>query len=330
MIEVTDKIKKEDWDKLLSNSKFSSPFQTLEFYEFLRDLTFLDAFVFGVLQNNELVALASGYIVKEGSGVKGYFSRRAIIHGGILIGDNCQDKTLESLLIYLGQNLKKRVIYTEIRNYFDYSKYKNTFEKTGFNYEQHLNFHVKTKDVDSAFSQLSTSKRRQIRNTIKKGVNLLDNPNLNDIKGFYQLLNDLYKNKVKLPLFPFEFFEKLKELPSAKLFILKYEQQIVGGSVCLELEGNSLYELYVCGLDREFKNVYASVLATWSAIEYGGKTNIEYFDMMGAGKPNDGYGVREFKSKFGGELVEFGRFKFISNPVLFNIGKVGLSLLQKL
>lgn len=32
--------------------------------------------------------------------------------------------------------------------------------------------------------------------------------------------------------------------------------------------------------------------------------------MMGAGVPNDGgYGVRDFKAKFGGELVEYGRFK---------------------
>jgi serine/alanine adding enzyme len=43
--------------------------------------------------------------------------------------------------------------------------------------------------------------------------------------------------------------------------------------------------------------------------------------MMGAGKPDEGYGVREFKSKFGGELVEHGRFLFVCNPRLYALGK---------
>ena len=50
---------------------------------------------------------------------------------------------------------------------------------------------------------------------------------------------------------------------------------------------------------------------------------------MGAGKPNEDYGVREFKSKFGGELVEFGRFERINNHFLYLIGKTGLKILKK-
>ena len=53
--------------------------------------------------------------------------------------------------------------------------------------------------------------------------------------------------------------------------------------------------------------------------------------MMGAGKPDDGgYGVRDFKLKFGGELLELGRYVYVSNPLLFNIGKLGVKLMKKL
>ena len=52
--------------------------------------------------------------------------------------------------------------------------------------------------------------------------------------------------------------------------------------------------------------------------------------MMGAGAPGDGgYGVRDFKAKFGGELVEYGRFKYVCNPVLYAIGKLGVAILKK-
>ena len=46
--------------------------------------------------------------------------------------------------------------------------------------------------------------------------------------------------------------------------------------------------------------------------------------MMGAGKPEEGYGVRDFKSKVRGKLVEHGRFLCVLNPVLYNIGKIGI------
>jgi len=42
------------------------------------------------------------------------------------------------------------------------------------------------------------------------------------------------------------------------------------------------------------------------------------------------YGVREFKSKFGGEEVRFGRYIKINRPVLYWIGKTGLKILQKI
>ena len=54
------------------------------------------------------------------------------------------------------------------------------------------------------------------------------------------------------------------------------------------------------------------------------------FDMMGAGKPDDGgYGVRDFKLKFGGELVEFGRNIHVCNRLLFSIGKLGVKIMKK-
>jgi len=38
--------------------------------------------------------------------------------------------------------------------------------------------------------------------------------------------------------------------------------------VCPILQRKVIYEWYVCGLDREIKDVYPSILATWAAIDY--------------------------------------------------------------
>jgi len=41
---------------------------------------------------------------------------------------------------------------------------------------------------------------------------------------------------------------------------------------------------------------------------------------MGAGKLDEEYGVREFKEKFGGKLVEYGRFICVNNRLLYQLG----------
>ena len=40
--------------------------------------------------------------------------------------------------------------------------------------------------------------------------------------------------------------------------------------------------------------------------------------------------MRDFKLKFGGELVEYGRNVFVCNPLLFELGKLGVKLLKRI
>jgi lipid II:glycine glycyltransferase (peptidoglycan interpeptide bridge formation enzyme) len=93
--------------------------------------------------------------------------------------------------------------------------------------------------------------------------------------------------------------------------------------------GEIIYAIYLCGENGKYQNVYPSVLATWAGLEYGLKNGFKYFDFLGAGKPNEYYGVREFKSKFGGELVNYGRYKLILNKPLYTLGELGIRLIKK-
>ena len=62
---------------------------------------------------------------------------------------------------------------------------------------------------------------------------------------------------------------------------------------------------------------------------YANNNGIEHFDFMGAGAPDKDYGVRDFKAKFGGELVEHGRFVYICKPWLYKLGAVAVSFLKR-
>jgi len=321
-------IDQAQWQELVVQSPTSSFFQTPESYHFFESLSFLKPFVFGVSENNKLVGILSGYIISDGNIITRFFSRRAIVCGGTLLDANISENALNKLLLMAEMTLKRQSIYLEIRNYNNYSTYKSIFESVGFTYSPHLNFHVKTNDVETARMSLSTTRRREIKLSAKSGTVWCESKNIEDIRKYYVILQVLYKTKVKTPLYPLEFFENLIQNSNGKFFSVKLNDKIIGGSVCVILPNRTLYEWFVCGLDGQFKNIYPSTIATWAAIEYASSNGYSCFDMMGAGKPEEGYGVREFKSKFGGELVENGRFIHISNPFLFKIGKVAVGIMR--
>ena len=102
---------------------------------------------------------------------------------------------------------------------------------------------------------------------------------------------------------------------------------IIGGILSPITPGKTIYEWYVCGLDQLYKDLYPSVLATWAALEYAATHGIPKFDFMGVGLPDRDYGVRDFKARFGGELVNFGRFARINNKAIYTIAELGYNAL---
>ena len=329
-IQTVEHIDRNEWNDLLAHSPTASYFQSPECYDFYQSLSFINPFGYGVSENGKLKGLVIGYIISDGKKIKRFFSRRAIIPGGILLSENISQSAAGNLLQTLKEKLNKKVIYIEIRNYNDYSNYKSLFNENNFTYQAHLNFHVSTSSQEAALKNLSTTKRRDVKLSIKEGAEIIETDRREEIAEYYDLLKSLYQTKVKTPLFPVEFFERLVLDSYGKLFLIKYDGQIIGGSVCVGMEKNVLYEWFVCGNDGKFKNIYPSTLATWAAIKYAAENGYRYFDMMGAGKPDESYGVREFKSKFGGELVEHGRFLCVINPLLYNIGKKTVEIIKKI
>lgn len=317
------------WLKLSNHSSVSSFFQTKACYDFYSELNFLNPFLYGVTENEKLVGLACGYFIANGGAVKRFFSHRAIISGGLLLADDISKEALILLLKVLKKDLSSHAIYIEIRNYADYSPFKDILQQEGFDYLPHLNIQVPVTDVSSAFDQLSTTKKRQVRLTEKSGAKCYLSDNQEDIIGFYQILNKLYRHKVKKPLFPAEFFLKIVKRDFTRFFVVKHNEKVIGGILCVT-NGKVIYEWFICGDENPGRNIYPSVLATWKAIEYGASNGFAYFDFMGAGKPNEHYGVRDFKTQFGGMVLEQGRFLYQCKPLLYRFSKSMLQIIRKI
>ena len=344
----------QQWSELVQSSPTATWFQTKEAYEFYAVIgTELLPFAFGVEEyegdeamrrsgdqaNGRLKGVIVGYVTKERNALKQFFTRRAIIIGGPVLAENISDEALGALLSAVAQCPASRLIassphrlikpiYIETRNFHDYSRWKEVFKRAGFNYQKHLDYHINTTSIELAQRNIGKHRWRYIRLSMRDGAQIVQQPTIEQVRAFYTILQDLYRTKVRTPLWSWDFFERLYHTEHARYILVELDGQIVGGTACVCLPGKAVYEWYACGLDNCRDDIRPLSVAIWGEMQYAAENGYPLFDFMGAGTPDQPYGVRDFKSEFGGELVEHGRFLCIRKPLLYWIGKMGVKLLR--
>lgn len=333
-----------DYDQIRNSSQFESfpafidqapngnYFQSLDFFKFIQTVRGYKPFLLlAAGASGPISGSLMGVIQSDGAGLKSWFSRRLIVWAGpILSADPSVDKhdVARRLLEALKKHAQGNAIFIEFRNFFDCSGLHPVFEATGFHFRPHLNYLVKTDDESAIKSRLSSNRRRQIKTSLAAGATISEPESEEEVLALYGILEKLYREKVKKPLPGPDLFVNMWKSPSAKVFLVKYDGQVVGGSIGPVYRNKILYQWYVCGENGTVSGVHPSVLASWAPIEYGAKNGFEHFDFMGAGRPEEDYGVREFKARFGGEEVCFGRYEMVLNQSLYKVGKLGLKVYQ--
>ena len=304
------------WQSLVAQSPYATWFQTPEAYAFYASLPDeLTPFTVGVDEDGQLMGVVVGYTTRETNPIKQLFTCRSIVIGGPLLDESISDNAVTALLCAV-KRVTRSSIYVETRNFHDYSRWRHVFEQCGFAYQPHLNIQVACNDQHI----MSEQRQRQVKRAIKNGAEICEASSEQEIRDWYQILRQLYRQKVRTPLWSEAFFLQFYRNGVGKFLLVKYNGQVIGGMMCPIFAGKAIYEWYVCGLDEAYREQYPSVMATYAAIEYAKQNGLPVFDFMGAGVPDKTYGVRDFKMEFGGEVVEYGRYLYLQKPMLYRIG----------
>ena len=315
---------------MVAGAETATWFQTEAAYLFFVSLpTMMRPFAYGVAEDGVLKGVVVGFVTVEQSRWRQFFTRRAIINGGPLLAEDISTEALQLLLERLREEVSKEAIYIEMRNFNDYSRWKDRFEACGFAYQPHLNFHLDCSEEAVIQRNMHESRRRQVRKGLASGAVIEKAKTEQEVRDFYRILEQLYRRKVKTPLFGLEFFLAFFRQEWGKYLLVKYEGKVIGGMMCPILEGRAIYEWYVCGLDELYREQHPSVMATYAAMQYAAEHGLPRFDFMGAGKPGEDYGVRAFKAQMGGKMVEHGRFLLIAKQLLYRIGVLGVAWLRR-
>ena len=162
--------------------------------------------------------------------------------------------------------------------------------------------------------RLSVSRKRQINKALKNGAYIEVADNDKDITLFSKMLKKAYSSQVRKHFPDLNFFRLLtwqrpdKEM--AKIFLVKYKDKIIGGSVCVFSNGNA-YLWFSGGMRKTYAFLYPGVLAVWAALTYAREEGYEHFEFMDAGLPLKKHGYREFIPRFGGKQSSTRRwFRF--------------------
>jgi serine/alanine adding enzyme len=327
----TNHIDKNKWEFLLRNSLFTFPFQTPAFIDFCKGSSYLDGEVFAVENSSGEYEAACLVTIQKEKGVKGFFSRRAIIYGGPVVSNECTSEAFMQLIKTVEASIKNKVIFIEVRNYRNYSSFNIIYQKLGWNYRPYLNIKVQLSFANTTeiLRSFKYNRRREIKLSINAGLEYGLAIDYFDVKSVYEILNDLYTQKVGLPVPPLNFFSDLWALGLLKVFIVKDEGKTVGGSFCLVSNTHAIYTFYYCGLRNYRQKTFPTHLAVLAAMEYGIQNRLSYLDFMGAGVPDIDYGVREYKKEFGGQIVEEGRYLKVTNTFLYWLGVKVINILKK-
>lgn len=314
----------------LENSPFFTPFQSRDFLRFFNSLENSRAEMFEISEGG-IVQASCVVTVQREKGIKSYFSSRAIIYGGPILMPG-KTEACKNLLMKVEKALRNKVIYIETRNLCDFSGFSHVFTSAGWHYTSYLNFriHLQGKSMDGLLAAMKYNRRREIKMSVKEGALYREANGMEEVRALYLILKELYDKRVGLPLPDLEYFENLFRSPIGKVFIVRHNDRIIGGSFCFYYEGKDIFTLYYCGLRDYNKKIFPTHLAVAAAMQFGIENGLNCLDLMGAGKPGEEYGVRNYKSEFGGELVEYGRYLKVCRPLLYRIGKTGVHLLKKM
>ena len=176
------------WKEFVDIHPNGNFFQTPEFVDLINSVPNYKADVIFQKKKNILTGILVYTEQKEGSGLKGVFTNRCIVYGGpLVLNGEKEDEIAGSLL----KKLKKQTgaIYIKFRSLFDTSSLKDVFESHNYSYKPHLNYIVPiAPNTEETLLLLNSSRRRQVRKSMKSGAEIINPSSIEEVKSFYQIL----------------------------------------------------------------------------------------------------------------------------------------------
>jgi CelD/BcsL family acetyltransferase involved in cellulose biosynthesis len=264
-----------------------------------------------VSPSGEIQALLVAVRVQSFSEVFGAVSSRSICYAEPLCYDDPNSiAALSRLIDAHDRAMCRRVLFAEVRPLHANGPERVALEQCGYEYLDYLNYVVDTtQPKDALWKRVRDTARTSIRKSQRQGLEIRHIDSANTVDLFYPLLSETYR-RADTPLADRSLFD-------AAVSILRPQGMIEFTSVYnqdrpIAMNAMLLFNKQVFGWYSGSVRVRGASqmdLLQWHEIAWSCEQGYSRYDFGGAGWPNVPYGVRDFKAKFGGDLVCYGRYR---------------------
>lgn len=170
--------------------------------------------------------------------------------------------------------------------------------------------------------RFSPSRTRQIKKGLQNGAIVEEARTIEEIQAFSRMLHKIYSSRIRRYFPDNDFFRHMNSLiikgKQGKIFIVKYKEKIIGGSVCI-YAGDNAFLWFSGGMRKTYALQYPGILAVWKALDDARNRGFQHMEFMDVGLPFREHGYRNFVLRFGGKQSSTRRWFRISWTWLNNL-----------
>jgi len=319
----TTRVNRGLWETFVRDHPDGNIYQMPCMYELYCNTRRQNPVIFFAFEEEELVGLMIVVQLRNVFPPFTFFTRRQIMFGGPLIKNN-DSVILLALVDALFKKTSGSVVYTEIRNYRLKLPLKPVYEEEGFHYEPYLTVVVDiNRKQGELWASLSPERKRNIEKLREENSETRELVDEKEIKEAWNVLRASVLSTGR-PMPAFSLMEAImnserlkpqvrikglfvKGILKASVWLLLFE-----GRAHIWMEGNTLVQK-----DRW---IYDGFL--WDIILELQKDGISSLEMGNGGKPGKDILLRQYKKSYGGMIRETGRFIYVHNWFLWNLGRL--------
>lgn len=251
-----------------------------------------------------------------------FLSKQCVVYGeGELLDDTLlsnKEKTEEvfgEILEHLTQEASRSCVLIEFRNLNNSMFGYRVFRNNDFFPVNWLRVRNSLHSMTSADGRFSPSRIRQIKKGFKNGAKVEEAHTVEEIRDFSRMLHKVYSSRIRRYFPAKDFFRHMNSVfikgKQAKIFVVRYKEKIIGGSVCI-YSGNDAFLWFSGGMRKTYALQYPGVLAVWKAIDDAHQRGFNHLEFMDVGLPFRRHGYRDFVLRFGGKQSSTRRWFRVS------------------
>ena len=155
-----------------------------------------------------------------------------------------------------------------------------------------------TKGPDELFKQFAQSRRTDIRNAIKRGMEVVIAETHEEFKAYYEIYADWCRRK-KITPHSFAVIEEASNLPNRRVFLVRYERNFIAATIIRLYPGTMIEYAANSSLDG-FLKFRPNDLLQWRIVEWACAEGYKRYSLGGA---------HLFARRMGGAIVPVYRYR---------------------